>query len=591
MRMLVRLASATTALALVLCCLLAPAALADNNTDGFAIHWLGTGQRIAVCPAGDTLRWRDVPGRHYAGTAVPAQQVTCYLPSGAADPTPPWEGVGVQEKGRLYPPASAVGQAPWIADLADLGRVSGVPTPQDVVSSAINAWIESAASELDRSLAGFFGSLTAMPLLVHVPVVLRAFAASLVLGLMVALGRFAADLHRWSKGDAAADRPRWSRWAWLAAIMCGAPFAMDVCSVAVNGAVDSLWRTVLHTPAAPSGLGLMQMVGGGSGASLFPGSAALAAAGGILFLALAAVLLLVLGVVLEAAVLFWLALGAFAPLLAVWGMWSGGPESPAMRRVGSAAARTLGFHTLLALFWLFMYGAASGVDQALGLGSRVVVLLLVAMALIGAIFYWVVPVLRVLVSEDGAADALDQWAARAERLMTRLSAASGNAALAEAGGGLRARARGATDTWRHAAAAPEHLRAAALGALPQARGERTLARYERLAESPQALVRWEPHDAADGRRYLVLHGNAGAVALGRREFGANVPLPSLRDVGGHPAVPVADRAAAEAALGAAFEGVLVYWDSPLGPVTMRGGSMVRVGDVPPRAVCMGRWGE
>jgi len=122
--------------------------------------------------------------------------------------------------------------------------------------------------------------------------------------------------------------------------MFGAPFAMDVCSVAVNGAVDSLWRTGLHTPAAPSGLGLMQLVGGGSGTALFPGAAALLAAGGILFLLLSAVLLLVLGIVLEAAVLFWLAVGAFAPLLVVWGMWSGGLESPAMRRIGTAVART-----------------------------------------------------------------------------------------------------------------------------------------------------------------------------------------------------------------------------------------------------------
>ena len=112
-----------------------------------------------------------------------------------------------------------------------------------------------------------------------------------------------------------------------------------------------------------------------------------------------------------------------------------------------------------------------------------------------------------------------------------------------------------------------------------------------MADAPQTLVRWQPHTAPDGRRYVVLHGNADAVALARREFGANVPLPSLCDIGGHPAVPVTDRAAADAALVAAFEGVLVYWDSPLGPVTMRGGSMVRVGEVPPRAVCMGRWGE
>jgi|GEM_PF-5132322 len=51
------------------------------------------------------------------------------------------------------------------------------------------------------------------------------------------------------------------------------------------------------------------------------------------------------------------------------------------------------------------------------------------------------------------------------------------------------------------------------------------------------------------------------------------------------------RAVAEAALASAMEDVTVYWDSPLGPVTMRGGRMVRVGPVPPRAVCLGRWGE
>ena len=587
------LAQAAAALAVVLCCLAlaAPPALADNNTDGFAIHWLGTGEQIAVCPAGDTLQWHDIPGKEYAGTAVPAQRVTCYLPSGATDPRPPWEGAGVREKGRLYPPPSAVGQAPWIADLADLGRISGMPLPQNLISSAINAWISSSATQLDQSLAGFFGSLTNMPLLVHVPIVLRAFAVSLVLGLITVIGRFAADLHRWSKGDPVADRPRWSRWAWLAAIMFGAPFAMDVCSVAVNGAVDSLWRAVLHTPAAPSGLGLMQMVGGGTGTALFPVASVLSVAGGILFLIVAAVLLLILGIILEAAVLFWLAVGAFAPLLVVWGMWSGGLESPTMRRIGTATARTLGFHTLMALFWLFMYGAASGVDQALGLGSRMVVLLLVAMALVASVFYWLVPVLRAFVAEDAGADALEQWAARAERLMTQVAAATGNARLAEVGGAWRARVRGVTDTVRDAAASPDRLRDAVVGASPHARGEALLAQYERIAEHPQALVRWQAHEEPDGRRYLVLHGNGDAVTLARREFETNVPLPSLCDVGGHAAVPIADRAAAEAGLDAAFEGVLVYWDSPLGPVTMRGGSMVRVGQVPPRAVCMGRWGE
>jgi|GEM_PF-6519568 len=149
-----------------------------------------------------------IPGKVYA-PRVPAQQLTCYLPSGAPDPTPPWEGAGVPEGAnhRLFPPVSAVAQAPWIADLANLGRTSGVPTPQDIVSSAINAWLRSAMSNMDKGLAGFFGSMTDMPLLVHVPIVLQGFAASLVLALMVAMGRFAMDLHRWSRGDPVADRP------------------------------------------------------------------------------------------------------------------------------------------------------------------------------------------------------------------------------------------------------------------------------------------------------------------------------------------------------------------------------------------------
>ena len=80
--------------------------------------------------------------------------------------------------------------------------------------------------------------------------------------------------------------------------------------------------------------------------------------------------------------------------------------------------------------------------------------------------------------------------------------------------------------------------------------------------------------------------------MARREFETKVPLPTpLRVVDGRSVVPVADRAAAEAGLASALEEVLVYWDSPLGPVTMRAGSRVRVRDVPPRAVCMGRRGE
>jgi len=77
----------------------------------------------------------------------------------------------------------------------------------------------------------------------------------------------------------------------------------------------------------------------------------------------------------------------------------------------------------MAPFWLFMYGAASGVDQALGLGSRAVVLLLVIMALIAASTGWC----RCCAPSwprMAAADALDQWAARAERLMTQFAAAT-----------------------------------------------------------------------------------------------------------------------------------------------------------------------
>jgi len=104
-----------------------------------------------------------------------------------------------------------------------------------------------------------------------------------------------------------------------------------------------------------------------------------------------------------------------------------------------------------------------------------------------------------------------------------------------------------------------------VGALPHARGERRLEHYEKVADAPQTLAHWEPYTAPDGRRYLTLYGRPEAVALVRREFETNVPLPTPRRVvDGRSVVPVADRAAAEAGLAAAFEGVLVYWDSPLG---------------------------
>jgi len=47
-----------------------------------------------------------------------------------------------------------------------------------------------------------------MPLLVRIPIVLQAFTASLVLALIIAIGRFAAELHRWSKGHSVGDRPK-----------------------------------------------------------------------------------------------------------------------------------------------------------------------------------------------------------------------------------------------------------------------------------------------------------------------------------------------------------------------------------------------
>ena len=428
-----------------------PAALADNTYDGYAIHWLGTGDQIAVCPAGDTLQWKDIPGKEYA-PGVPAQDVTCYLPDGQRDTTPsaPWEGQGVPEppNDRLFPPESAIGQAPWIATLANLGQVQGSPSPAGVVSSAINRWMLGAASNLDSGLSGFFGTMADMPLLVNVPLVRQGFALSFALALLVALAKLAVDMHRWSRGDPEADRPDWRHWALLAGVMFLGPLAMDGLSLATNRAISGLWRAVLHTPAAPSGLRLMQVVTGGSGSSLFasPVSAAFSALG------VAMVLLFVLGMMLEAAVLLWLCVGTFAPLLALWGTWQGGIESPQLRRIGTAVGRTFAFHALLAVFWLFMYAALAGVDEALGLGGRYTVLLLVFLAVLGAVFYWLVPVVRVLVAEP---DEWDRWAARAERLMVQLGLGTGIARLAAIGVGAREGAERLSGSVRSARSLPD----------------------------------------------------------------------------------------------------------------------------------------
>jgi len=125
-------------------------AFADNVVQGYVIHWLGTGDYIAVCPQGDTMQYHDVPGK-YVAHGIPAQKVTCYLPSGNVDPTAPWEGQGVPvgHSGRLYPPQSAESQAPWIANLANLGVVTGIPNPINLVGDAINHWIATSLSNLE----------------------------------------------------------------------------------------------------------------------------------------------------------------------------------------------------------------------------------------------------------------------------------------------------------------------------------------------------------------------------------------------------------------------------------------------------------
>lgn len=564
----------------------APVVLADNTINGYMIHWMGIGSQIAVCPAGDTLHWKDIPGKEYA-PGVPAQAVTCYLPSGQRDPTAsaPWEGRGTPTppNNRLFPPVTAVGQAPWIATLANLGQIHGVPTAQGVVSSAIDGWILGSATHLDSGLSGLYGTMTNMPLLVNVPLVRWGFALSFVLALLVALAKLAVDMHRWSRGDPEADRPDWRPWALLGGVMFLGPLAMDGASLTTNQAISGLWRAVLHTPAAPSGLRLMQVVAGGSGASLFASGGLLGLLGGIVFALLAAVLLFVLGMLMEAAVLLWLCVGAFAPLLALWGTWGGGIDSPQLRRIGTAVGRTFAFHAALAVFWLFLYAALSGVDQALGLGGRYTVLLLVFLAIVAVVFYWLVPVLRVLVAEP---DEWDRWAAGAERLMVKLGLGTGNTRLAEIGVGVREAAERASGAVRSARALPEQ----AAAGLPHVRGEAMLTQYEHLAAHPGALARWTERTEPDGQRYLVLGGHLGAVDLVRREFAGNVPLTTV-DLGGAAAVPWPAREKAQKALAEALDGVVVYWDSPMGPVTLRQGRLVRIGAVPPRSVCMGPWGE
>jgi hypothetical protein len=581
---LLRRVLAAVAAAAAILLLVSPAAFADNTYDGYQIHWLGVGSEIAVCPAGDTLSWRDIPGKEYA-PGVPAQQVTCYLPDGAPDRTPPWEGKGVPEgpDHRLFPPPSAIGQAPWIADLANLGRVQGIPTPADVVSSAINGWLSGSASNLDTGMSGFFGTMTSMPLLVNIPLVRDGFALSFVLALIVGLGKLAADMRRWAQGDPKTDKPDWRVYVLLGGVMFGGPLAMDTLSVVTNAVIAELWRSVLNVPVTPSGLRLMQVVTGGSGGSLFPVGAALSIIGGILYILLSFLLLFVLGIMLEACVLIWLAVGAFAPLLVLWGMWNGGIDSPQMRRITVAVGRTYGFHTLIAIYWLMMYAAASAMNEALGMGGQYVVLLLGGLAVVGGLFYWALPVVRALAGE---ADEWDQWAARAERLLVRIGIGTRDVRWAEAGAQLRGAVGAVTEGVRSAARAPDR----AVSALPHVRGGELLERYEKVVAEPGSLVRWVEKRDEEGHRYYSLEGQPEAVAFVRREFASSVPLVT-EDRGGEITVPGNRRADAERALADSLDGVLVYWESPLGPVTLRGGSIVRIARVPQRAICLGKWGS
>lgn len=587
---------AALSLSIALLAFAAPAVMADNLYDGYVIHWLGIGDEIAVCPAGDTMQWKDIPGKEYAH-GVPAQAVTCYLPNGQKNTlrSAPWEGVGVPEppNNRLFPPESAAAQAPWISTLANLGQVQGVPSPSGVVSSAINQWVVNSASNLDSGLSGFFGTMTNMPLLVDIPLVRDGFALSFVITLLVALAKLAVDMHNWAQGDPEADRPDWRHWALLGVVMFAGPVLMDGLSLGTNHAISGLWMTVLHTPAAPSGLRLMQMVAGGSGASLgtSPLSAGFSVLGGVLFVLLAMVLLFILGLLLGAAVLLWLCIGAFAPLLVLWGTWSGGIKSTQMHRIEVGVARTFSFHALLAVFWLFMYAAMAGVDEALGLGGRYTVLLLVFFAVIGSIFYWLVPVLRVLVGE---VDEWGQWAVQAERLMLKLGLGTGNTRLVEMGAGMREGVDRLAQAVRSVGTMPDRtvssISSSISDRLPHVRGGQILAQYEGMVKSPESLAHWQERTEPDGRRYMVLGGNPEAVDLVRREFATNEPLDTV-DLHGAAAVPWPDREKAKEALAAALAGVVVYWDSPMGPVTLRQGRAVRIGAVPPRSVCMGQWGK
>ena len=274
--------------------------------------------------------------------------------------------------------------------------------------------------------------------------------------------------------------------------------------------------------------------------------------------------------------------GGVCAAAGVVGTWGGGIDSPQLRRIGTAVGRTFAFHAVLAVFWLFLYAALSGVDQALGLGGRYTVLLLVFLAIVAVVFYWLVPVLRVLVAEP---DEWDRWAAGAERLLVRLGLGTGDQRLTALGVGVREGAERLSGAVRSVRGMPDR---AAMG-LPHVRGEALLKQYERWATTPSTLVRWQTHTDAEGQRYVVLRGQPEAVAFAEQEFKDNAPLETV-DLGGKTAVPWADRRRAEGALAEALDHMEVYWDSPMGLVTVRGGQLVRVKEPAKRAVCLGQWG-
>lgn len=572
--------------------LLAAPALADNTVQGYEVHWLGTGDYIAVCPQGDTMQYHNIPGKAVA-PGVPAQQVTCYLPSGNVDPTAAWEGQGVPvgQSGRLYPPQSAVGQAPWIANLANLGVVTGIPGPLTLVGDAINHWIATSLSNLDGGVTGFFNTLDNMPLLYRTPLVRQGFAASLLLVILVTGIRVVMDLGKQARGTATVD---WRRYGLLGAVAIGAPVAMDAASLVTNGAVDGLWKTVLHVPAAPSGLALMQMVGGGSGTSLFPSGGALSFIGGILFLLLAALLLLAIGFLIAAVLLVWLALGAFAPLLALWGTWDGGVGSPRFESLKTVWGRTLAFHTALAVFWLFLYGAMSGVDQALGLGGKYIILLLLVLVIAGSLFYWVVPLARALVGGETGQSAAEQWADQAAKLLTRVSVETGNPHLAEMGATLREDVRGRMGRARTVAKALPDLQHDRFSLSLETLGVgNRVAAYEKAASDPASLVHWEPYTTDAGDRYVVLTGRATAVEYAQKALShmpiQGVTLETLPD--GRMAARASQGAKVAAALPVVMADAVPYWHSPLGWVTMRDGLLVKLSEAPERGISMGEWGR